>query len=162
MPFSATAPKYWAVNLPVIPLLKGEKRPAISRWQEFCDRMPTEEERMDWLSRFPDGNIGLPLGPCSGLVAVDIDSDDPIVIAAIERCLPPTPWHRVGKKGKVLIYGYNGQSTGRVRDEDGKTIYEVLSRGTQIVLPPSIHPDTLKPYWSNCELTEAVAAWRQA
>jgi putative DNA primase/helicase len=162
MIFHETAPKYWARNLPVIPLLKGEKRPAISGWQQFCDRMPTEEEQADWLSRFPDGNIGLALGPCSGLVAVDIDSDDPLVIAAIERALPPSPWQRVGKKGKILIYKYDGQSTSRIRDENEKVICEILSRGTQIVLPPSIHPDTLKPYSSNCELTEAFAAWRQA
>jgi putative DNA primase/helicase len=162
MIFYDTAPGYWATNLPVIPLIKGEKRPAISGWQQFCDRMPTEEEQADWLSLFPDANIGLPLGPCSGLVAIDIDSDDPLVIAAIERVLPASPWARIGKKGKVLIYKYDGHATSRIRDEDGNTICETLSRGTQIVLPPSIHPDTLRPYWSNCELTEAVVTWRQA
>jgi hypothetical protein len=124
--------------------------------------MPTAEEQEQWLALYPDGNIGLPLGPCSNLMAIDIDSDDPRVIAAIEKTLPPTPWWRVGKKGKMLIYRYNGERTRRIRDQNDKTIVEILSRGTQIVIPPSIHPDTGKAYWSNCELVDVLPNGRHA
>jgi len=114
--------------------------------------MPSEEERELWAEMYPDHNQGLPLGPQSGLVAVDIDTDDEKIIAAIMAVLPKSPWKRVGKKGMVLIYKWIDNATARIRDENEKTVVEILSRGTQIVIPPSIHPDTQKPYWSNCEL----------
>jgi putative DNA primase/helicase len=154
--FASNAPKYWAANLPVIPLISGEKRPAIKGWQRFADSMPTEEEKQQWLETFPDGNMGLPLGPALGLFAVDIDSDDPKVIAAIKRVLPTTPWERVGKKGVVLLYRFNGNATAHIRDENNKGLVDILSKGTQVVLPPSIHPETGKPYWSNVELLDVL------
>ena len=118
--------------------------------------MPTAEEQQQWLSEYANGNIGLPLGPCSGLIAVDIDTDDPEIIGAIEGVLPQTPWRRVGKKGAVLIFKWRDHKTTRIRDENEKTVCEILSRGTQIVIPPSIHPDTGKPYWANCNLVDIL------
>jgi putative DNA primase/helicase len=125
-------------------------------WTQYADRMPTPEEQAAWLASYADGNIGLPLGPCSGLVAIDIDNDDPKVIEAIESVLPTSPWTRVGRKGKVLIFKWRDHQTARIRDANENALVEILSRGTQIVIPPSIHPTTQKPYWSNCELLEIL------
>lgn len=125
-------------------------------WQRFADRMPTEEEQAEWLFTCKENNIGLPLGPQSGLVAVDIDTDDQAQIAAIQRVLPKSPWQRVGKKGMVLIYRWHDNPTARIKDENLKTICEILSRGTQIVIPPSIHPDTQKPYYANRDLLDVM------
>src|SRR4051794_352677 len=86
--FASNAPKYWAAGLPVIPLVKGEKRPAINGWQRFAEHMPDAGEQTLWLEAYPNGNMGLPAGPCSNVVGLDIDSDDPAVIAAIKRVLP--------------------------------------------------------------------------
>lgn len=157
MLFSEHAPRHWVAGLPVIPIAPGQKRPLLPGWQRFADRMPDEEEQALWLASYADHNMGLPLGPQSGLVAVDIDTDDEKIIAAIIAVLPKSPWKRVGKKGMVLIYKYVDNATARIRDENEKTIVEILSRGTQIVIPPSIHPDTLKPYWANVELTGCLA-----
>ena len=158
MIFATEAPKYWRVGLPAIPLMAMGKRPAINRWQIFADTFPTEEEREIWINQFPAGNIGLPMGPCAGLVAVDVDTEDPRVLEILERILPPSPWVRVGKKGSVRIYQYNGERTTRVKDAQGGMICEILSKGTQFVLPPSIHPDTGKPYTANCELIDVFKA----
>ena len=56
----------------------------------------------------------------------------------------------------VLIYRWIDNATARIRDENEKSVVEILSRGTQIVIPPSIHPDTRKPYWSNVELLDIL------
>lgn len=150
--FRTEAPKYWQRGLPAIPLIERQKRPAIRAWQEFADRMPSEEERDIWLANFPDGNIGLPLGISSGLIAVDIDTEDPHLLEVIKNTLPLSPWTRVGKKGEVRVYRFNGERTTRISDSNNNMILEILSKGSQIALSPSIHPDTGRPYTSNCEL----------
>ena len=43
------------------------------RWKEYQDRLPTEQEVRSLFTRMPKSNIGLALGPVSGLVRVDID-----------------------------------------------------------------------------------------
>lgn len=156
--FSSEAPKYWAVGLPAIPLISNEKRPAINRWQLFSDTKPSEDEKRVWLDNFPNGNIGLPMGPSAGLVAIDIDTDDPAVLRVLDQILPPTPWTRRGKKGAVRIYRYAGERTNRIKGSDGSMICEILSKGTQIVLPPSIHPETKRPYVANAPLYEVLGA----
>ena len=59
MVFRQTALHYWAAGLPAIPLLEGQKRPAIQRWQLFADTEPSKDEKAAWLANFPNGNIGL-------------------------------------------------------------------------------------------------------
>lgn len=155
--FGEWAPKYWAGGLPVIPIMKGFKRPAISAWQVYGDRFPTEDEQKSWLAAFPDGNIGLCTGPVSGIVAIDVDRDDPAIMAILDRVLPKSPWKRVGKKGCILAYRYSGNRTFRLKDKDGM-ILECLSKGTQFVMPPSIHPDIGREYVANCNLLDVMHA----
>lgn len=152
--FSTHAPLYWAAGLPAIPLMQAAKRPAIAKWQMFSDAFPTKEDQAGWLHAFASGNIGLPMGPSAGLVAIDIDSEDPDVLQVLDRILPPSPWHRVGRKGRVQIYRWSGERTARIKDENGNMICEILSKGTQFVLPPSIHPDTKLPYTADGNLWE--------
>jgi putative DNA primase/helicase len=119
--------------------------------------MPSEEEREELLSHHPHGNIGLPFGPASGLCAIDIDTTDEELVAAIEDCLPHTPWRRVGAKGCARIFRWEGQKNFKIRDESGM-ICEFLGLGNQLVLPPSIHPDTGKPYVADSNLWEVIDA----
>jgi hypothetical protein len=137
--FSEYAPAYWFAGLPVMPC-KG-KRPVIAGWQRLCDVMPTPEEQAAWIAQYPDHNIGLPLGWASGMVAVDIDTDNPAEIVAIKATLPPSRYERIGRKGCALFYQYNGEKNFSI---SGKV--DFLSSGKQVILPPSIHPDTKQPY----------------
>lgn len=166
MIFADNAPRYWSVGLPVIPLHKWDdmglngkslgKAPCVEAWQRFHEKMPTQEEMTNWLKKFPDVNIGLPLGQQSRCVALDIDSEIEAEISLIEKLVPTSPWVRVGKHGKVLMFGYNGEQTFRIKDMTGRTICELLSSRTQVVLPPSVHPSTKKPYTANCNLYDVV------
>lgn len=156
--FATEAPKFWALGKPAIPLRVGFKRPWIDAWQVFADRMPTEREQHEWLSQKAEGNIGMPMGAASGVVAIDVDSEDPRVLRVVESMLPPSPWKRVGRKGAVYAYRFEGERTFRIKDANGEMLLECLSKGTQIVLPPSIHPDTGKEYAANCHLTEVMGA----
>lgn len=155
--FSEYAPLYWGAGLPVIPLRARNKMPDINGWSTFGSEMPSPAIQQHWLNSFANGNIGLPFGPASGLCAVDIDTEDEAVIAALRDILPDTPWVRVGKKGMGLIYKWSGQRNFKLRGgEDNTMICEFLGLGNQMVMPPSIHPDTQKPYTSNSNLWEVI------
>jgi phage/plasmid-associated DNA primase len=154
--FFENAPAYWEKGLPVIPILAGEKRPVISEWQTFAEKMPTPDLQKAWLKQYRNGNIGMVMGQQSGVVAMDIDTIEPKALALFESILPPSPWKRVGAKGCVYLYKYSGQKTFRIKDKDGATLIELLSHKTQIVIPPSIHPNTKKPYQENVPLLDVI------
>ena len=152
--FSKYAPLYWEAGLPVMPCIG--KRPIITAWDQLSERMPSAIEQADWIQRYPDCNIGLPLGPMSGLCAVDIDTDDPDEIAAIKDALADTPYVRVGKKGMVLIYRWNGEGNFKVRTGDGHQPVEFLGKGNQVIVAPSIHPETHLPYTASANLWDIL------
>jgi putative DNA primase/helicase len=169
--FLETAPAYWAKGMPVIPLRQGDKMPAagLDGWQFYAERMPTPAEQDAWLKSYPFSNIGIVLGPQSGLCMIDIDTRDETVKQTILNVLRPTmsPWQRVGAKGMVLAYRqpFDGTAikTFRIKhaekpkaDGESQTIVELLSSRTQVVLPPSIHPDTKRPYVANAELLDIL------
>ncbi len=155
--FSENAEQYWQRGLSVIPLYKREKRPIPNGWSQWHDHLPSEEQRSEWLHSFPDANIGLVLGKQSNVVAFDIDTIDPVITKKLVDLLPVSPWKRVGKKGMVLAYRWSGLKTFRVKSAAGESICEMLSDKTQVVLPPSIHPETKMPYEANCPLYEVLS-----
>lgn len=152
--FSKEAPAYWAKGISVLPLYPKQKRPIINVWSHFCVDLPTQTTREAWLNLYPNSNIGVALGPQSKLVFIDIDTTDPKLTQVIEEVLPPSPWKRVGAKGCIYAYRYNGEASRRISNSQDRMIIEILSQGTQAVLPPSIHPDTNQPYTSNVPLLE--------
>lgn len=154
MIFKDTAPALWELGLPVIPLRINDKKPFFDGWSRYCLEMPSQSEKQDWLARHAPNNIGLPLGPQSKIVCIDYDYRDPKVEAAILAVLPNAPWVRIGQKGWVRAFRFNGEDPKKIFDEEGVTVVEILSTGNQVVLPPSIHPKTMKPYTSNCNLAD--------
>ena len=162
--FGDNAPRYYSAGLPAIPLRPSEKRPWIDAWSSYALAMPSSNEREHWLEVFDKGNIGMPAGPASGLCFLDIDTDDPKAIQVIHSLIPKSPWKRVGKKGMVYAYKFTGHKAFQIKlaaqdgQKTGSVICELLSIGRQVVLPPSIHPDTNLPYEANCELLDVLDA----
>lgn len=154
--FANEAISYWKVGLQVIPLYPKSKRPMMQDWSQYAERVVETVTQNEWLQNNSTSNIGLVLGAASGITVIDIDTDDPILIDAIVKVLPPSPWSRKGKKGMMLAYKFSGIKTHRVKNQSGETLVECLSSRTQCVLPPSIHPNTGLPYVSNCNLYDVV------
>ena len=159
--FKNNAPILWKHGLPVIPLRPRDKAPIPYDWSSYKEKMPLPQEQDHWLRNFPDSNIGLPLGPQSGCLAIDIDTEDPALINIIRQACGYSPWERVGQKGMVLLYKYKGEKPFKIKDIDGHMICECLSAGNQVVLPPSIHPKTQKPYVCNTPIVDALPYLRQ-
>lgn len=154
--FAQTAPSYYARGLPVIPLYPQDKKPIPLDWSRYHDHEVEPEFQTQWMHGHPTANIGIVLGQQSRLVVIDIDAVDEKLIRVITSLLPPSPWVRVGAKGMVMAYRFSGVPTFRIKDTAGNTICEHLSTRTQVVLPPSIHPSTKKPYTASCELLEVI------
>jgi putative DNA primase/helicase len=153
--FRDFAPLYWEAGIPAMPLKIKSKAPILSEWTQYGTNMPSAAVRDHWLAEYPRSNIGLPFGPASGLCAIDIDTTDDELVKIIEDCLPATPWRRVGKKGCALVFKWQGQKNFKIRSDEGM-ICEFLGLGNQLVLPPSIHPDTGEAYTASCDLWEVM------
>ena len=153
--YAEYAPHYLSRGIPVIPLRENSKRPIPLNWSNYASQAIPQHLIEEWLTY--TGNIGLVLGPRSGLSVLDIDSDSPEIIRALESVLPHSPWKRIGKKGYVVAFRFNPNlKTFRIKNRTLGSICEYLSEGTQVVLPPSIHPDTMQPYTANCNLLTVI------
>ncbi len=82
-------------------------------------------------------------GPASGIVWVDIDTRDPEMTSKIMNILPPTPLRRFGAKGIALGYRWTPDIQHKKLKFQGADLGEIIVN-TQLVLPPSIHPETGK------------------
>jgi P4 family phage/plasmid primase-like protien len=156
--FLNEAPRLWGVGLSAIPLAVSDKKPVVTAWSTYQHELPAEHVRDEWLVSFPTGNVGVVMGSQSNLCALDLDTNDPTIQGILDQVLPTSPWTRVGAKGSVRIFRHNPSvKTFRIDDEDGKRLFELLCGGTQIVVPPSIHPTTQRPYQANRDLVDLLA-----
>ena len=126
------------------------KKPIIDGWQ----KLKTSEHIRSWNKT---DNIGLVTGAVSGVIVLDIDNKDGGVedwnrYVAING-EPLTMKVRTGGGGFHYYFRYNERvakikSAARVAfDTDGrKMAWDIKNNGGQVVMPPSIHPDTLKAY----------------
>src|SRR5262249_9938667 len=90
----------------------------------------------------PGAGIGIVCGETFS--AIDIDCDDEMR-TAIEKVIPESLIGKRGRRGATWFYR-GGNRRSRKFLVNGRTVCEVLGVGKQTVLPPSIHPDTGKPY----------------
>jgi hypothetical protein len=151
-PYATVGAKLVDQGYAAIPVYPGTKRPGtMSRgewqgepdWQRFCDRLPTDIETRIW-AKYPDAGVCVALG--RGLVAIDVDSDDEDVQAAIRSVLPESPVMKQGRKGYTAFYQASPAVVSCAFDtQDGRAL-DLLAHGRQTVIPPTIHPDTGKSY----------------
>ncbi|MFN9972691.1 MAG: bifunctional DNA primase/polymerase [Phycisphaerae bacterium] len=99
--------------------------------------------------------VGLILGERTGVICLDIDIEDSEseIRKKILSMLPPIMSGKSGnpKRPPSRFFRYNGETNRKFRNID----VELLCTGNQTVLPPSIHPDTKKPYvWVGSPLSE--------
>lgn len=106
----------------------------IGRWKELQSRKRDVIELRRELLAYPHGNLGLVLGPVSGLAAVDVDS--PEGCEWLETALgevPDAPRYSTGR-GLRLLFRDSG-----ARYQNPATGVEVLGEGRVAVAPPSVH-----------------------
>ena len=138
----------------IIPIIPGTKKPGffqhgiwvgLEAWtKRFDGRASLNRERKQW--GLNGTGIGVLGGPASGdLVGIDIDTEDPPIVAALLTILPPTEVKKAGARGETWFY-YGPGIASTSWSINGKRIVEILAAGRQSVLPPTVHPDTRVPY----------------
>lgn len=113
------------------------------KWSQYMSELPGDE-----CSEWHD-DYGLVTGKVSNIVAIDIDTDDPAIIAQVEAFAGISPLKKRGSKGFTSFYKYSGEKSS-VWKKDNKVVVELLSDKRKTTIPPSIHRITNMPYtWTN-------------
>ena len=90
--------KFAAMGYSPIPIYKIDGRHAWPlKWSDYCGEQATDAEMAKW-ARKPDVSVAL-CGGYRNLLAIDVDSDDPRIKAAVLDALPHCHIARYGSKG---------------------------------------------------------------
>jgi hypothetical protein len=150
-PFARHALAYRRHGYAPVPVRKGSKAPCISDWSRWCQELPPEGLLHEWAERYPDAGLAVALGPSCGVCALDLDHDIDGLHAKVLAAAGPAPVAKRGQKGATLFYRYAGEKSRAFR-KGGQTVAEILAGGRLVILPPTIHPDTGRPYqWVTAE-----------
>ncbi|HRI76624.1 MAG TPA: bifunctional DNA primase/polymerase [Alphaproteobacteria bacterium] len=154
--FKTEAPKYWSKNLSVVPVPPGTKQ-SIGGWQHYQNNLPNLKKRDEWQQSYGDYGIAVLTGTAledgTRLAAIDIDNDD--YVEPIKRIVGNFPCAKKGKKGLTIFVRVSKDAKSRALPLMGSRIVDVLVSKRLCVLPPTIHPDTEKPYkWEGLPLDE--------
>jgi RecA-family ATPase len=130
---------------------KSPGKAPLTPWTAYQDRLPRAAEIKTLWNRWPNANVGIALGPVSGLIALDIDGPEAWELAAElfgEEGLPETLGFATAGDGRRLFYTIDPAQVPiitRRRWDRGESHVILLGRGCQTVMPPSIHPNG-RPY----------------
>jgi hypothetical protein len=134
------------------PFFPNKAEGAQGEWKEFQTRRATAAEIEAQHAAHPDLNVGVALGPVSGMVAVDVDDDDgdKLLFDLAGGEIPPTWEYSTGKGRRLLFALPDGVSVLNHQFRRPGTEIEILrfmSAGGQVVLPPSRHPNGAVYRW---------------
>ena len=127
----------------VLPVIAGDKRPALARWPELATTDPRQVA--DWWIDDPTRNIGIATGEGSGFFVLDIDPKNggDEALSSLEQVnggLPTTYTVRTGSGGLHFYFAMPDfdvtNSPGQLRG----TGIDVRGEGGQVVAPPSVTP----------------------
>lgn len=133
----------------VLPLRERDKRPSESweRWSSECqlDALPDPDR---WIAdRWPGHNVGAVTGKISGIVVVDLDSEDAVGELSVQLGELPRTVTAWTHRGAHLWFAYPSGVRIRNRARLGGIEIDVRGDGGYVVVPPSIHPSGTPYAW---------------
>lgn len=149
--FAACAPGLLELGYSPLPRIVRDNhgQPAVKGWSDLCERLPTEHELRQW-SSIAAADIALACG-FDGLVAIDVDTEDAEILAAVTRALPRCTVARRGSKGFALLcrHADGPQRIANIYSADQprkSPLVEIMGVGRNIAIPPSLHAKIGRPY----------------
>jgi hypothetical protein len=124
----------------------------VDKWTRYQVTLPTKKEIEGAWRRHSLANVGMCLGPVSGLVAFDVDGDNGM--AELQRIsdgnLPPTWEFTRGPSSRRILYripkGVTFKTT-TLKTGSGHEELRFMARGSQTVMPPSRHAAGERYLW---------------
>lgn len=135
---------YVSKGISVIPLKHKDKKPALSSWKEYQERLPKDEELIKWFGNGANLNIGAVTGRISGIVAVDLDTAEAVDYAK-QNNFPISPLSKTGK-GYHIVYRYKDGVRNFQKRDDLPGI-DLRGDGGYIAVAPSVHPSGHVYHW---------------
>lgn len=142
-----------AIGARFVRVARNEKRPVGTAWQHRSTTSPNDVAA--WIAA--GSNVGLLLGPDSGLV--DVEYDDP---AGLEQLgdfgvldLPAPTWRSA--RGEHRLFRWEPWMPATATTKIGAIEIRIGGRAAQSVLPPSRHPDGIAYEWTASPCDVAVA-----
>ena len=134
---------YLNKDLSLIPLRPKSKLPW-GVWKDYQQMPMSHKELMEHFTRYPTSNLALVTGKLSGVIVLDIDSNDALEFAK-KKGLVKTPTV-ITSRGYQMYFKYrngvrNFQKKANLKDID------LRAEGGYVVLPPSIHPSGKRYEW---------------
>jgi hypothetical protein len=145
--YSQLGKQYIDRGLSLIPDRYASKKAMIKGYADYCYKLPKGHEVALWSEAYPENNIALCLGEQSGIIALDVDTDDPQILEIIKGILPESPVEKRGSTGFTRFFRYKGEHTQIVK-LNGSVVLEVLSSNKKTTLPPSKHPNGCSYVWT--------------
>ena len=112
-------------------------------WKEFQERLPTIDELTKKWRENPCLNVGMFLGPVSGMVRIDIDGEaGEKMLRDLCGPLPDTLEFTSGGNGRGLLFQIPENVTIKTTSKAGEGLHAEVrfqAKGAQTVLPPSRH-----------------------
>ena len=157
---------YAELGLAVVPIQKGTKRPPMKAWQEEASLDP--DVIRSWWNRWPDSGVGVVTGKKSGgLAVIDLDEhpeDGRHGVELLENWqqengqLPETWTAITGSGGRHLFFRIQEDLKRQQHLFDKQVDFQ--ADGALIILPPTVHPKTGKPYkWAKAPDQLPLAAY---
>lgn len=147
-----TLDNYLRVGFKLTPIKPGSKIPCLSKWQFSSRHIDTKQKCKNWLLSRKECNWGCITGKESGIFVVDIDhkNDGFGSLARLEAehgKLPVTLSQTTGSGGKHLFFKYPSDDR-PIKNSAGRVApgIDIRSDRGQVVIEPSVHPETGKPY----------------
>jgi hypothetical protein len=127
---------------------KPGKRP-LGRWAAWQTRLPTLDELTAQWELVPTANVGIALGPVSGLVGIDVDgAEGQAILRGVSRGDLPATLTFATARGTRLLYALPKEVVVATRTFGGSGgEVKVLGPGTVTVMPPSRHASGKRYRW---------------
>jgi hypothetical protein len=150
-PLALCHPSHLAMGKPHCKDCSSPGKRSWHRWKEFQERLPTERELRGWWAERPHSNVGLALGPVSGVVRIDVEGESgERLLRELSGGDLPRAWEMTTGKGRGLLYRIPPGVVLRTTAEPIKSGEELRLQalGAQTVLPPSVHPSGRRYAWT--------------
>lgn len=134
--------KYQNMGMSVIPVNRKDKKPFF-KWEQYQKERAVPEQIKSWWTQWPDAMIAVVTGPISGIVGIDLDTQE--AIDKINELLPDNLTIPAAKTPGGGLHFFFLYSAGLRNSNDG--LIHVRAEGGYIVLPPSKRFDGVSYAW---------------